>query len=86
MSIIRGFKPKEIHVRVVCKPMIRVCPKNNFSKKWKFAPKNYKKYFNVNSFGYLNNYDLEKFAKCCYCFGSENDNSVEFGPDEKKRY
>ena len=86
LNIIREFKPKEIHIRVVCKPMIRKCPKNDFSNKWKFAPKNYKKYFKVNSFGYLSPNDLEKFASCCYCFGSNNDNSVEFGPDEKKRY
>jgi amidophosphoribosyltransferase len=86
LSVIRGYKPKEIHVRVVCKPMVRVCPKNDFSKKWKFAPRNYKKFFKVDSFEYLNTYDLAKFANCSYCFGSNKDNSVEFGPNEKKRY
>ena len=86
LGIIRGFKPKEIHVRVVCRPMIRQCPKNDFAKTWNFAPKNYKKYFKVDSFAYLSPIDLEKFAKCTYCFGSNKDNSIVFGADEKKRY
>ena len=86
LNIVREFKPREIHVRVVCKPMMRKCPKNDFSKTWKFAPSNYKKYFKVDSFGYLNTYDLEKFAKCSYCFGNNKDNSIVFGPNEKKRY
>ena len=86
LDIIRGFKPKEIHIRVVCKPMTRICPKNDFSKEWKFAPKNYKKYFNVKSFDYLEPYDLEKFAKCTYCFGGHKNNSIKFGTNEKKRY
>ena len=86
LNIIREFKPKEIHIRVVCKPMMRKCPKNDFSKSWKFAPSNYKKYFRVDSFGYLNTYDLERFAKCSYCFGNNKDNSIMFGPNEKKRY
>ena len=86
LSTIRSFKPKEIHIRVVCKPMMRKCPSNNFSKKWKFAPRNYKKYFNVESFEYLNNYDLESFAECSYCFGNKQDNSIKFNINEKKEY
>ncbi len=86
LGIIRNLKPKEIHVRVVCRPMIRRCPKNNFAKTWKFAPRNYKKYFKVDSFAYLDPIDLAKFAKCTYCFGSNKDNSIVFSADEKKRY
>ena len=86
LDIIKGFKPKEVHIRVVCKPMTRICPKNDFSKEWTFAPKDYKKYFKVKSFDYLEPYDLEKFAKCTYCFGGYKDNSIKFGDDEKKRY
>ena len=58
LKIIRKYKPKEIHVRVVCKPMDKSCPSNSFSKNWNFAPKNYKKYFNVTSFDYLETEDL----------------------------
>lgn len=73
---IRKFKPKEIHVRVACKPMDKPCPKNSFSDNFNFLKQDYKKYFKIDSIGWLEDKDLSRFASCYYCFGGKKNNSV----------
>lgn len=71
----RSLKPREIHVRLAAPPMIRKCPSNSFSDTWKFIEGGWKKFFDVDSFDYLDLPALESHAVCAYCYGSKTDES-----------
>lgn len=76
IKMLREAQPKELHVRMAAHPMVKKCPSNSFSNSWSFLKeKAYKEAFEVDSFEFLDPKDLEKFAKCVYCFGGEKDES-----------
>ena len=79
LDAIKNLKPKEIHLRLGAPPMIRKCPSSDFGENWLFEGK---KLFNqklFDSIEYLSTDQLDKYSKCYYCFGGENDNSKMVG-------
>jgi len=66
---LKEAKVKEIHARIIA-PMQRQCPKGYSPDTWKFIKSEtaYAKYFQIDSFHFLDDGILKDFANCIYCF------------------
>ena len=75
LEMVKNLNPKELHLRLANPPMIKQCPSNNFGEKWTYNGHLIKNSKYIDSFKHLELETIEKFAKCCYCFGGVNDES-----------
>ena len=79
LKLIKGYEPKEVHLRLANPPMIRKCPSSNFGDEWSYKGINLLNSELITSVDWLSIDKIQTFTKCSYCFGGKDDNSKVVG-------
>ena len=72
---IKEFQPAEVHLRLANPPMTRKCPSSSFGDEWDYDGVKLLGNEIITSVAYLSIDQVERHAKCSFCFGNQYDNS-----------